>query len=551
MIRKTKRWSAAFVVVVLVAACYPVTPNDSLQFHVPTDGATVQQPQVLSVDGSGVTRVTFQVDGEVVQDATTSPFQWTLDPADYTGQREITVVATQDGVDHSMTVTVNCETGGGGGGGSTPLAFLLPADGTTINAPTTLAVQGSDVTSVQFRLDGTLARDDSSVPFAWVLNPASVSQGTHQITVDANTASGKETRTVSLKTVPPADEPAPPADVITAIEALSPGQWYEIPNTHLADVAASPSPGGGIGGIIGAWSSGAYDTKRNRLIVFGGGHGDYAGNEIYAFSMVSFTWKRLNNPSAFPPGDEDNASFSQQHPDGAPISRHTYDYLEYVPSVDRFFVGGGSGLWKDGQHEDDHTYLFNFDTLEWSSNYDKDPSYGIGSTSALGPDGRVWQHGAYGDTAVLAAFDATTGKWTRYAFYNAWIGYGRTAEIDPIANKYVLIGEGDLRIWDLNNPNQQHTQPSTTGAAPPTLHHPGVAWDPNAKKIVVWQGGAMVYSLDVPTLHWTSTTSTGVNTTPPDAASAGTNGRWRYVPSLKLFVVVNSVNGNVFVYKNS
>jgi hypothetical protein len=36
---------------------------------------------------------------------------------------------------------------------------------------------------------------------------------------------------------------------------------------------------------MAAWGGGAHDTKRDRLIVWGGGHGDYGGNELYAFDV--------------------------------------------------------------------------------------------------------------------------------------------------------------------------------------------------------------------------------------------------------------------------
>ena len=46
-----------------------------------------------------------------------------------------------------------------------------------------------------------------------------------------------------------------------------------------------PKPPGNAGAITGAWNGAALDTKRNRLLVTGGGHLDYAGNEIYAFDF--------------------------------------------------------------------------------------------------------------------------------------------------------------------------------------------------------------------------------------------------------------------------
>lgn len=532
------RGTAALVCLLVVAACGG-GGGGSLQFTLPADGTVVDAPLRLAVTGKGISRATFDVDGTVVGDVATAPFEWTIDATAYSGDHVVTIVAHLDDGEHAMSATLTF----------TGVVFLVPADGAVVTAPTALSVEGAAVTSVAFRLDGALALLDDDPPFAWILDPEAVAEGNHEVTVEASVPGGSRSKSIDVRTVRQ-DEP-PPGDVLAAIQALEPGEWYEIPDTHLRDVAPVPEPAGSVRNVIGAWSSGAYDTKRDRLIVWGGGHGDYSGNEIYAFSMKSFTWKRLNEPSAFPPGEEQNPFDRVRHPDGAPISRHTYDYLEYVPAVDRFFVGGGAGLWWSGQFEDSTTYLFDFDTLQWSQHGDC-PSYGI-ATSAVGPDGRVWMHGAYGSEAVLAAFDATTSTWTRYAELNEWLGYVRNAEIDPVENKYVVIGDGQVRIWDLDSPNAQHVIATTTGTGPTGAagDYPGVAYDPATKRLVVWNGGATVYSLDVATLHWTAHATTGVNTTPPSAALNGTNGRWRYVPSLKVFVVVNDTEENVFVYRHS
>ena len=52
--------------------------------------------------------------------------------------------------------------------------------------------------------------------------------------------------------------------------------------------------------VIGAWSSGVADTVQDKLFIWGGGHVDYGGNEIYALDF-----KRQNHVPAdrpFRPG---------------------------------------------------------------------------------------------------------------------------------------------------------------------------------------------------------------------------------------------------------
>ena len=92
----------------------------------------------------------------------------------------------------------------------------------------------------------------------------------------------------------------PGADIDKDLELLKPGQWYEIPNSSLKEsgVIPNPSPPGNSGAqaVIGAWSSGAYDSKRKQLVIWGGGHEDYAGNEIYAFDFKDLQLEKTVGP---------------------------------------------------------------------------------------------------------------------------------------------------------------------------------------------------------------------------------------------------------------
>src|SRR5262249_44143633 len=62
--------------------------------------------------------------------------------------------------------------------------------------------------------------------------------------------------------------------------------WTQLPNTPLQSVCppndSSYRFNNNCYQVIKAWSGGMADTARNRLIVWGGGHNDYYGNEIYA-----------------------------------------------------------------------------------------------------------------------------------------------------------------------------------------------------------------------------------------------------------------------------
>ena len=64
--------------------------------------------------------------------------------------------------------------------------------------------------------------------------------------------------------------------------------WNELPNTMLRDqcpVGKDYAFQYYCKAVTNAWSGGAYDTKRGQLYIWGGGHADYKGNEIYALDI--------------------------------------------------------------------------------------------------------------------------------------------------------------------------------------------------------------------------------------------------------------------------
>ena len=131
---------------------------------------------------------------------------------------------------------------------------------------------------------------------------------------------------------------------ITAAAAdLPPGTgWYSIPNTRLRTVCAAdngfPSVSGASGcpAITLAWSSGVFDSTRNRMIVWGGGHNDYYGNELYALPLDTLIPERLTNPGL--PVASSGSCVDAIAGGTQPNSRHTYDGIEYIASADRMFL---------------------------------------------------------------------------------------------------------------------------------------------------------------------------------------------------------------------
>ncbi|NMO21457.1 hypothetical protein HPC49_31140 [Pyxidicoccus fallax] len=329
-----------------------------------------------------------------------------------------------------------------------------------------------------------------------------------------------------------------------ALSRLAPGHWYEFPNSNLRASALSPATypwlgwGEGISGIMNDWASGALDTQRERLYITGGGHNGYFGNEIYGFDLRTGAWVRLTDPDPVKSGEE--------CPDpalGVNCAIHTYDGLEYLPPpFDRFLAIGWEGM--------PQTTL-NLDTHRWESHPDlPKPSGGrTGANSAYDPGTRVlWYHPGAG---AMSVWNPATGKWTIRGDTDQ-LGYYKNAVVDPRRKLYVEVGQGSTDTWTIDALGKfvpKRTRLATTGAREiEDGGNPGVDYDPVTDRIVAWKGGGDIYTLDLGTRVWTKHAALGT-VVPGPANLNGTYGRFRYVPGLNVFVVVNTVDTNVFVYR--
>src|SRR3989344_4660568 len=319
--------------------------------------------------------------------------------------------------------------------------------------------------------------------------------------------------------------------------------WYSIPNTRLRAVCAAengfPEVFGtsGCGSITSAWNSGAFDSTRNSLLLWGGGHNDYYGNELYALDLDDLTMQRLTNPglpsAPFSPCVEAIANGTQ------PNSRHTYDGIEYLGTTDRFFAFGGALACGEGYFSGG-TWTFNFSNNQWQRITPAvNPVAEAGVVTAYDSNsGKLFLH----DRRGLYSYDGPTNSYALLSgnTFNNARNYHSTGVIDTKRKKFVIFGNGDSWIIDINTGSSYALQSLTTsgGSAIVNSFYPGLAYDPVSDRIVAWIGGNTVYSLNLDTNTWTPTTYSGG----PTALANGTYGRWNYSPSLNVFVTCNSVD---------
>lgn len=334
------------------------------------------------------------------------------------------------------------------------------------------------------------------------------------------------------------------------IETLQPGHWYQVPNSKMQTVFPNPAPPGDPSAVMKAWSGGAYDTKRDRLIVWGGGHSDYSGNEVYCFNVNTLTWSRVTNPSL----DVGGSEASGVYPDGKPRSRHTYDGVEYIPPpIDRFCGLGAGGTYPSAQISTPRVDCLNFDTLQWERFADT-PNAGHPVSSAYDPvRGHVWEMPP-GTGSRLAEFDPVANTWTIRGASDPGDIYYCNGEVDPVRRRFIAIGNGIAASWNIDAPGTlTRTNLVTSGdKTVQNADNPGLAYDPVNDCFVGWIGGSAVYRLNLDTLVWTRINAAATNTvTPTPADIRGTYGRFRYIPSKNAFIGVNATDQDVYIYKLS
>ena len=95
--------------------------------------------------------------------------------------------------------------------------------------------------------------------------------------------------------------------------------------------------------IINSWSGFGWDSNRGDLILFGGGHANYPGNDVYRWHSSSLLWERASLPSEIKL-DPVLGYIPIDGVDNAPISSHTYDNSLFLPIADRFITWGGASF---------------------------------------------------------------------------------------------------------------------------------------------------------------------------------------------------------------
>lgn len=331
------------------------------------------------------------------------------------------------------------------------------------------------------------------------------------------------------------------------VEDIPAGTWYEVPGSKLEAVKPVPEPPSwsGFSGLF-AWAGGVLDTKRDRLLVWGGGHADYTGNEIYAFDLATLKWSRIWGPSKEIPASPESGKTQDTYADGNPSARHTYDNLVYNPARDVLFSSGGSlswgGQWTEG------TWEFSLANNAWQKRQNVNASTFNQSSYDLS-SGLIFRT----SESATEEFNPTTNVWTKRSSDGNTGDWQFSGEIDPDHHVMVLIGGGHLRVFNLKT--YVMSTPTATGDTEIlSAYAPGLTWDSKSHKLVAWSGGAAVYRIDIAdNLSGYSikkvAAAAGNKITPSEPNKQGTYSKFQYSPGKNVFVLVNQVDNSVYIYR--
>lgn len=342
--------------------------------------------------------------------------------------------------------------------------------------------------------------------------------------------------------------------------------------------------------VIEGWNGAIADLNANRLLVWGGGHTNYYGNEIFSLNLTAnpVTLTRVKDPtvpSNFLNNQNCVVSIPPGQPDFAANSRETYGGLAYIASANVMYAFAGSLACTLGTSGLD-TWTIPLGNLSSSTQWQHmDPTLTLqgahpgatGSNTGLGAiadydpnSGLVF----VADGDALYNYSYTTNTYTQMTpHYGFWISEALYGGIDPVRKLFIAMGNcpggscsavNGVIVADISNLNSTTEQNWTAatladpncaeflaGGAneiPSSEQYPAITYDTVANTFVGWPNeGNSIYIMtpDVANERLTCQKLTFAGG-PPNAShraspntTNGTFGRFRYFPALDAFVLMN------------
>lgn len=333
------------------------------------------------------------------------------------------------------------------------------------------------------------------------------------------------------------------------VSALTPGQWYQIPNSAWSSVQFRPiPPGNGPETKCDAWNSLVVDPVTSRVYnVAAGGHNDYAGNEVEYLDLNKATPNWVLALAPTPSSQLTNGA--SYYSDGRPAARHSYYGITYSPEGRRIFLlGGAHWSYNGGFHDAISSY--NID----SNTYSPASAHGQWNTAGV-PVPACCADPATGDVYVLhnwqiGRWRPRTNTWTRNlnATGASSAGEYTCSAFDSTRGRAFFLGgsAGSNHIYT----------PATNAMAAVTLSGPAVSSVKGDERGMVYVpaidaylvrargAGGTVYRINASTFECTVLSTSGGGSVP--ATLNGPYNKFLYVPALRGVVYVPTYAGNAW-----
>ena len=345
-----------------------------------------------------------------------------------------------------------------------------------------------------------------------------------------------------------------------ALIDMKPDSWLEARDTRFREFCKDTPQTEAVSGcavlLEGAYSGGALDTKRQKMLIWGGGHNAYYGNEVYGFDIPSSRWEKLSETSE-PVPCRGSTGIADPGPDGRPTSRHTYDGLIYHPKLDALFAVGGAMICLGTQTW--LTWTFDLQSRKWRNMAPKPEleRNGFGSYNFTSAYDTRRDLVLLRNIAGVFTFDAATNAWTLRDNFGQgadWMvesgmGYRRARGVFlPARGVFLTLGGGRQVAFDTKTNRRITSEWQTTGGdAIINWYAPGADYDPTTDSVIAWAGGTP-YELNLNTRAWQKLKAPAPVT---PVKEDGIFGRWRYVPKYNVFVAVANSSQNVAFYKRT
>jgi hypothetical protein len=401
--------------------------------------------------------------------------------------------------------------------------------------------------------------------------------------------------------------------LLDQLESVPEGGWYQA-NQNRFDAVWTPTDlrtlvGSGTpppSKIVSAWSGFAWDCRRGDLLLYGGGHANYSGNDVYRWRATTRMWERVSLPSQVKLGPAGNFE-AVDGPYAAPSSAHTYDNNVYLPHADRFFTFGG-GTYNSGGSFTVSTssstyrltgpYVFDpakadpnkvggttgshvqrvapYPNIQGSMMWENRDIYEFAATVA--PTGFKNQTTAYAseggkDVVYLTGLRGSSAHLYRYVLndvndplsdtiqqvgrYGESFSGGGAGAYDPSMRLFVRTAaygtNRTFTYWNLNNAgptnNNVNFMPQDLSSEFVLSQIHGMDFDPVRRQYVLWAGGGTVWQMTPPAqpsrTGWTirkAVTPPTQSVPAPFAEQGGVFGKWKYVAELDAFVALQDIN---------